>query len=53
MMVGLLLALSAIGCGRKGSPKPLKPRAPVVWSAQTWGSAASLTVISGPQIALW
>lgn len=41
MMGGLLLALSAIGCGRKGPPKPLKPRAPVAWSAQMWGSAAS------------
>jgi hypothetical protein len=29
MVVGLLLALSATGCGRKGPPKPLKPRAPV------------------------
>jgi hypothetical protein len=41
MMVGLLLALNAIGCGRKGPPKPLKPRAPVAWSAQTRGIAAS------------
>jgi predicted small lipoprotein YifL len=41
MVVGLLLTLSAIGCGRKGPPKPLKPRAPVAWSAQTWGMVAS------------
>jgi predicted small lipoprotein YifL len=51
MMVGLLLALSAIGCGRKGPPKPLKPQAPVSWLAQTQRVAASTDIVSGLQVA--
>lgn len=37
MVLGLLLALSAAGCGRKGPPKPLKPRAPVSLAEQAGG----------------